>query len=238
MSILCAIYLLEGIVMSADSRASTKHTYENVSSNETNIEYKVESDNYQKLFLMKTKNIGISCCGDLFIEGKTISMFLNDFENTFISETDGICEVASKLHDVLLKTNSVTKPQFLICGYDKNISVLFEVTINDLNYQLDVFNKTYPSNGVININPVCRGEIEAYFKLFDQNDRLGYEKTGVGLFTMTIKDGIDFVEYVSDLTCKYQRFQGHTPTCGGNIDILVITKNDAYWYKHKLYNLQ
>ena len=101
MSIICAVYLLEGIVMSADSRATTTHTYTNISSGEIKTEHKVESDNYQKLYLMKTKRIGISCCGDLYIEGKTISMFLSDFEDNCITETDSICDVANKLHNIM-----------------------------------------------------------------------------------------------------------------------------------------
>ena len=74
------------------------------------------------------------------------------------------------------------------------------------------------------------------FKLFEKNDLLNYQKKSISLFTMTIKDGIDFLEFISDMAYKYQRFQGTTPSCGGDIDILVITKKDAFWYRHKAIN--
>ena len=52
---------------------------------------------------------------------------------------------------------------------------------------------------------------------------------------MPLKDGIDLSEFMVDLTIKYQRFSDGIQTCGGPIDVLVLTKDTAFWYKHKLY---
>jgi len=42
---------------------------------------------------------------------------------------------------------------------------------------------------------------------------------------MPLKDAADFAEFIVDFTNKYQRFDDRIPTCGGPIDLLVITKD-------------
>lgn len=45
---------------------------------------------------------------------------------------------------------------------------------------------------------------------------------------MPLKDAIDFSEFMIELTIKYERFITDIQSCGGEIDILVITKDDAF----------
>ena len=54
--------------------------------------------------------------------------------------------------------------------------------------------------------------------------------------TMPLKDAIDFAEFLVDTTIKYERFSDDIQTCGGDVDILVITKDEAFWKQHKIYN--
>ena len=54
--------------------------------------------------------------------------------------------------------------------------------------------------------------------------------------TMPLKDAIDFAEFLVDTTIKYERFCDEIQTCGGDVDILVITKDEAFWTQHKIYN--
>ena len=51
---------------------------------------------------------------------------------------------------------------------------------------------------------------------------------------MQLKDGIDFAEFLVDVTCKIHRFQTGIGTCGGPIDTLLITKDYSKWIKHKI----
>ena len=53
--------------------------------------------------------------------------------------------------------------------------------------------------------------------------------------TMPLKDAIDFAEFLIDTTIKYERFCDDIQTCGGDIDILVITKDEAFGKQHKIY---
>ena len=52
---------------------------------------------------------------------------------------------------------------------------------------------------------------------------------------MPLKDGIDLAEFMVDVTIKYQRFSDCIKTCGGDIDVLVMTKDKAFWHRNKLY---
>ena len=53
---------------------------------------------------------------------------------------------------------------------------------------------------------------------------------------MQLKDGIDFAEFLIDVTCKVHRFQTGLGTCGGPIDILLLTKDYSKWIRHKVIN--
>lgn len=53
---------------------------------------------------------------------------------------------------------------------------------------------------------------------------------------MPLKEAIDFAEFLVDTTIKYERFCDDIQTCGGDIDILVITKDEAFWKQHKIFN--
>lgn len=53
---------------------------------------------------------------------------------------------------------------------------------------------------------------------------------------MPLKEAIDFAEFLIDTTIKYERFSDDIQTCGGDIDILVITKDEAFWKQHKIFN--
>jgi hypothetical protein len=52
---------------------------------------------------------------------------------------------------------------------------------------------------------------------------------------MPLKDAVDFADFLIDVTIKLQRFEMKPKACGGDIDVLVLTKDDAYWYRHKIF---
>ena len=74
------------------------------------------------------------------------------------------------------------------------------------------------------------GETEALVKLINAEPIMSRNEK-----LMPLKDGIDFAEFMVDMTIKYQRFSDCIKTCEGPIDVLVMTKDKAFWHKHKLY---
>ncbi len=74
------------------------------------------------------------------------------------------------------------------------------------------------------------GEKEALNKLVNSTPVMNTNE-----LLMPLKDGIDLAEFMVDVTIKYQRFSDCIKTCEGPIDVLVMTKDKAFWHKHKLY---
>ncbi len=84
MSIITVVSVPEGIAMAADSRLSGWRKYDNT------VERYAISDNFQKIFLLSKTYVGISCCGDVIIGGKTIADVIRLFEIDKINNDDNV----------------------------------------------------------------------------------------------------------------------------------------------------
>ena len=77
MSIICSIYVPEGIVMAADSRMTVTAVHGGDKPKE--LVFSI-SDNAQKIVLLNKVKVGIASCGNAVLDGKTISDYLRIFE--------------------------------------------------------------------------------------------------------------------------------------------------------------
>jgi len=221
MSIISVVYVPEGIAMAADSRLTGERKNGNGGVDRFTI-----SDNAQKLFLFEKNKIGISSCGDALINGMTIADFLRVFEIEKIDKDDNINTIANKLCDYLNPTSVSNSTDFFVCGYIGDHAYIYSVNKEKVTLLLEG----------INYGTYWDGENEAIQKLIKKNDELKFPKTPFAWNLMPLKDGIDLAEFIIDLTIKYQRFEDRIATCGGDIDVLVITKDYARFIKHKILN--
>lgn len=215
MSITSVVYVPEGIAMAADSRLTGNKTVNNITDRFT------ISDNSQKIFLLKKFNIGISSCGDASINGKTIADFLRLFEIEQIVSEDNVHTITTKLHNHLKTSTASDLTSFYISGYVGDDAFVYKVTKIESICQ----------RGGTNYGAGWDGQTEAVSKLLIGNNPTLFEWN-----FMQLKDGIDLAEFLIELTIKYQRFEDRIATCGGAIDILVITKDNAQFIKHKIFN--
>lgn len=133
MSIMCCIYVPEGIVMAADSRLTrTKMT------NSIDIPAKdgvpaktvifqttyTSSDNAQKVLLIKKTGTGVSFCGDAMIDGVTVADFVRRFEIEKVCESDTTEDVANKL----VEYYSGGGTHFFVCGYNDDVPYVYDVS--------------------------------------------------------------------------------------------------------------
>lgn len=51
---------------------------------------------------------------------------------------------------------------------------------------------------------------------------------------MPLKDAADFAEFITETTINFLGFEDGISTCGGAVDILVITKDYTQFLKHKI----
>lgn len=218
MSIIASVYLKEGIIMSADSRITGTTTYADGTKDRHTL-----SDNSQKLFLIKNNSIGISSCGDATIDGKTVGDFIRIFEQEQVKEEDTVKDVAEKLNE-FTKDKYTGSVEFHICGYSDEIRYVYRI-INDTVY-MSLDDTNLNECGVI-----WNGETKAISNILTGDNAIGIEWD-----FMQLKDGIDFADFLIDFTCKIHRFQTGIGTCGGAVDILLMTKGYSKWIRHKVFN--
>ncbi|MGL5353523.1 MAG: hypothetical protein ACRDA5_09390 [Clostridium sp.] len=218
MSIIATVFLPEGIVMAADSRLTGLTVQEDGTRDRRTL-----SDNSQKLFLIKNSTIGISCCGDAAIGGKSVGDFIRSFEIDEVKDEDNIKDIVEKLAHYTHEKhgNGVI---YHVCGY-----------YNDEQHVYNINNKEIIRP---NLNKECitsgaswDGETDALVNLMASSKGMKIDWK-----FMQLKDGIDFAEFMIDLTIKTQRFSKGLATCGGAIDLLVITKDYSKYIKHKILN--
>lgn len=220
MSIICAVYLPEGIVMAADSRITRTKYWKDEQGARHELVYP-DNDNAQKVFMLGKTPVGIASCGDAFLDGKPIANFIRIFEIECIMEGDSPETVAKKLWEYTATYHK--NVQFIVSGYELDEPYVF--CLDTAFYRMNLNEKNELLFGAS-----WKGQCEAITKLFNSEPKLRF--TWV---TMPLKDGVDLAEFIVDTTIKYQRFQDGIQTCGGAIDILVINKDRAFWYQHKLY---
>ncbi len=188
----------------------------------TNIydEYLV-NDNAEKLFFIKDNTIGISCCGDASIDGKSIAAFIREFD---IKESRA-CNSVSDIADRLIEYGKINKDRnitFHICGYSDD---------NQECYIIQNWQRKELISGSAKYGIKYNGQIEAIKYLFGEDKNAEFD-----LDKLNLKDGIELIEYLIDLTIKYKRFKSNVnPDCGGPIDILVITQNSCEFINHKIF---
>ena len=262
MSVMCCIFVPEGIIMAADSRLTRTRTRTRTSApvelpaEEGIRKYRVDrttytlSDNAQKVFLLSKSKVGISFCGDTIIDGIALADYIRRFEIDKIEKGDTADVVAKKLSEHYTGNGTL----FFVTGYIGDVPFVSQVN----NKGVKRFNAVIPSapvvasdsedvkddtsqedtsqieaDPIITYSAVWGGKDTAITKILNDEPKLNADWE-----IMPLKDAIDFAEFLVDATIKYERFSDDIQTCGGAIDILVITKDTAFWKQHKIYNPQ
>lgn len=218
MTIIATVCVPEGIAMAADSRLTGQRII-----SDFEVEHYTMSDNAQKLVLVREETIGISFCGDAIIEGKTVADFLRLFDISMVEENDSVEDVARKLKDYLQDYQQYNV-SFFVAGFDNDEPFVYDVDLREMsryNYK----------NGQPEYACSWKGQLEAISKLF-----VGSPPTVLDFDLMPLKDAVDFSHFLVDLTVKYERFKDSIATCGGPIDLLVITKDYTKFVRHKMLN--
>jgi hypothetical protein len=212
MTIISVVYVPEGIAMSADSRLTRT-----IQSQDGNVDRYILTDSAQKLVLIKNGRIGVSFTGDAITNGKTTADYLRVFDINEIQESDTIEEVVVKLKSFLITEN--LNVVLLVAGYQDDVPFVYSVT------QHEVVLRNREGEGV-KYSSTWAGDSEAADKLLLAT-QINYPLT-------PLKDAMDLSEFIVEICVKYQRFEDRIATCGGPIDVLVITKDYAKFVKHKI----
>lgn len=217
MSIVTSVYIPEGIIIAGDSRLTGNKTIEDDGVT-TRKEFTL-SDNAQKVMLLSKVPVGIATCGNALIEGSTIADYIRKFEIDKIEKSDTVTNVAEKL----CECTNITGVEFLVCGYNNDIPYVYDVCDGCRRINVD-------ENQNILYGASWAGQKEAIIRLINTEPSMP-----INWRLMPLKEGVDFAEFIVSTTINYERFRDDIQTCGGPIDILIINKDKAFWYKHKIF---
>ena len=237
MSVMCAVFVPDGIVMAAESRQTVGITQVRPGQppqvhaeprvlNRMNqpgqppVQMLAQSDNAQKIMLLSKVKVGISACGIGILNGKTVSDFIRSFEIDKVDKSDTVTQVAHKLQDYAKEF--FPQVNFFVCGYEEEEPFVYSVNKEIKRSNIE--------NGKLRYASIWSGEQAAITKLLNGNPPML-----VNHVLMPLKDAVDFAEFLIDLTIKSQRFEMKVVTCGGPIDLLVLTKDESFWYRHKIF---
>lgn len=229
MSLTIAVHVNEGIVIASDRRLTFTTTETKDKIKQIQIGTHI-TDTTDKTFLCPN-NIGISICGDSSISNKPISGFIRNMILTHFNENTLINDVPNIIIDYFSQFNPIPNSTFLVAGYLKNPSSIIQKL-----FRVNTATKTIEEIDTSNQGAAWNGEISTLCRLIQPVGQknsdgtytdLPYEEILWNYFTL--QDAVDFARYSIETTIQTMRFKKVVKTVGGDIDILVITPDEARW---------
>lgn len=211
MSLVIAVSVYEGIVLTADSRVTYK---------KGEITVKQE-DNEMKIYWLKEQNIGIMHCGNERMFANKGSSYMNIalmwFKIKKINDDDTVSSVANKLYSYI-KEIGHQGTHFWVAGFENDTPKIFKVDDQGLIWTNRDNVQGFWMDGIANISNTL--------------DDFGDD--------MDLQDAKDFSEfYFNDILSKKndssisEEIREVLESCGGKMDMLVLRNGDSYWEKNK-----
>lgn len=229
MSLIVAVYVPTGIVISGDSR-TTGTTQQQIPDPQvagqnitvqTNIKL---SDSTEKVFKLFNR-YGVGTYGDALINSLPIAHYVEQFEANNIQNPPATTPaLVAALLLFFRNLNPNLRGGLIIGGNDNNIPHL---------YAVDIFANTSTRHNVvagtqtIQYGLVRGGDTDIVNRLLN-NPQL------IPLFdVMSLQDAVDFSRHLIRATIDQMRFEPKFPTVGGEIDTLLITNKSTQFLQHK-----
>jgi hypothetical protein len=190
----------------------------------------------QKLFSFRQK-FGVATFGSAIINQRTIYNHIKSLELES-GELNSVKEVAEKLKEYftgqlnaqLETTKQRLQPNQLVMGVQ---IVGFESSTDYLGHTVEVAIGEKPTiTSHDGIGCTISGDSEVVRKLWEIGKQNQMRQTNYGSFSL--KDAVDYVEFLINTTSSFQRFANMIPTVGGAVDIALVTHYSQFkWIKYK-----
>lgn len=193
----------------------------------------------QKLFCLKTKNIGIANYGMVFLAGRTFESLIREFEKKKVFGNETIGKVAQNLENYLrgelikeiTDINKIPQGEFpvgvQVAGYDEgeiSIGKTYLIKIGRTSEIEDVHTKGYGCT--------FGGDGRVIYKLWKEDPQIPIAMPNFQF--LGLQDAIEYALFLMNTTIQFQRFATMIPTCGGEIDIAIITHHSGFqWIRRK-----
>jgi hypothetical protein len=190
----------------------------------------------QKLFSFKEK-FGVATWGSAVINDRTIYNHIKNLELNIKDEVKSVSEAGKILMDYFTEqlqeqlkiSGQKLKQGQIVMGFQV---VGYETSSDLFGHTFDVAIGENPISNMINgIGCTISGDTEVVKKIWEIGQGTP-RATNYGLFSL--KDAVDYVEFLINTTASYQRFANMIPTVGGAVDIALITNYSRFtWIKYK-----
>lgn len=219
--------------MASDSRQSLSLNEEITS---------IITDTATKLFLLEKHKIGVSTCGDSFINNISISSHIKNFIEKELTDDDDISTVANKLFEYF-KNLCVSNENiaFHVAGHKKEnkVSVPYVYSLKTKDNLIKRIN--VDSDNKIYYGMLWSGQKDILSSILKSvtitdekgNEQIIREVAPILWEAMTLQDAIDFSIYAIRTTIDTIRFQARPKTVGGPIDVLLISPEEAKFIQKK-----
>jgi hypothetical protein len=231
MSLIIAVYVPTGIVISGDSRTTgiLLQQVPQPNSQDPNAQITVQtqvviSDAANKIFLLYDR-FGVGAFGDAIINNMPIAHYIEQFEVQQTNNTpQSVQQCANELLLYFRGLNPIPKVGFVVAGYDGVDPWVMGVDLSANSIQ-----RVNIQQGSTNLDyGIVRGGDTAIV------DRLlSQPQFNPPFSVMNLQDAVDYSRHLIRSTIDQMRFEPRFPTVGGEIDTLVLNPDSARFLKRK-----
>ncbi|TET38083.1 MAG: hypothetical protein E3J65_05660 [Dehalococcoidia bacterium] len=241
MTFVVVVYVPEGIVMASDSRQSITIEATTPEGQKLPPVQTIASDFTYKTFLLKQQKVGISLHGDSLLGGVQMESHIKRLQEEKLRDSDTVDEVVDKLISYFRERFPEANTSFYVADFKKEeeISVPHayrcHIGRNEkerVNFDMDAKRVRYTCSWGGQID-VISTMLKAYQILGPDNKPAPAPKFPIIYDAMNLQDAIDFAIYAVRITIDTIRFQARPKNVGGEIDVLLLTPEEATWVQRK-----
>jgi 20S proteasome alpha/beta subunit len=228
MSLVIALYVPTGIVVSADSRTIGTRQINTPNPQDPSQTIQVQtnivlSDHADKVFEVYGR-FGIGAFGDALVNNMPIAHYVEQFEHHYADNRPSSTEeLANNLLDYFRKFKPLPKVSFVVVGYDDNTPFIYGINVAENNKE----RYNVKPDGSINYSIVRGGEADIVNRLLSQPE------FNPPFQVMNLQDAVDYSRHLIRSTIDQMRYEPRFPNVGGSIDTLLVTSTGARFLKKK-----
>lgn len=228
MSLIIAIYVPTGIVISGDSRTTGTKQVDAPNPQDPTESIQVQtnivlSDHANKVFELYDK-YGVGTFGDALVNNMPIAHYVEQFEHKHSSDPPSTTEaLADALLEYFTDLSPIPKVGFVVVGYDDNTPFVYGVNIAE-----NTKNRVNAApDGSTKYGIIRGGEADIVNRLLSQpNFNPPFQ-------VMNLQDAVDYSRHLIRSTIDQMRFEPRFATVGGGIDTLLVTTSGARFLAKK-----
>lgn len=241
MSFVVTVYVPEGIVIASDSRQSITIERETSEGKKLPPVETIASDFTYKVFLLREQRAGIATYGNTLLGGVQMESHIKRLEEERLKSDDTVDRVADKLMGYFRERFPQSDTAFHVVGFKKeggaSIPHVYVCHIaknekNRVNFDVNAKKVRYGCS--------WGGQADIISAILRPHQTIGPDNKPspapqfpIIWDSMNLQDAIDFAIYAVRTTIDTIRFQARPKNVGGDIDVLLLSPEDARWVQRK-----